>query len=128
MKLSEKFRTISVKTELANKIEEFVKGHPEYGYRSISQFMEDAARKRLEQLEVLSPIPRFEIINHDENGVKLLDRQLHRVVDVYIKPVGIKCSECDSSDCVHVSYVLQQPDIQKLIRRKRKEGWKLPDV
>jgi len=126
--LPEKFRNISVKTELANKIEEFIEKCPEYGYRSISQFMEDAARQRLEQLKALSPTPRFEVINHDENGVKLLDRKLHRVVDVFIKPTGIKCSECESDNCEHVSFVLKQPDVQKLIRRKRREGWKLPSI
>ena len=128
--LSERaYKNISVKNELAELIEEFVKNHPQFGYRSISQFMEDAARKRLEELRALgASLPRFEQVNTDDNGVKILDRQQRKVVQIYFMPSGIKCETDQNDDCVHIAFALAQSDIQGIIRRKRREGWKLPDV
>jgi len=117
--------TIKIPKELVDEIDKIIGTH---GFRSRGEFAKEAIRKLLDHYKSSLSLPRFEILNHDENGVKVIDRQLGRVVDVYIKPVGIKCLECNSSDCVHVNYVLEQPDIQKLIRKKRAEGWKLPDV
>ena len=52
--LSERaYKNISVKIELAEVIETFVKENPNYGYRSIAGFMEDSARRRLEELGAL---------------------------------------------------------------------------
>jgi len=44
------YRNVSVKRELADYVEKFIKGNPHLGYRSIAQFMEDSTRKRLEAL------------------------------------------------------------------------------
>jgi hypothetical protein len=128
-KLSEKYRSISVKTELANFIEQFISANRQYGYRSISQFMEDSARKRLEELKVLEvQLPRFEQLNHDMNGVKVLDRKSQRIADIYFKPEGIWCDLCETETCEHVDFALSQRDVQNIIRKRRKEGWKLPEV
>jgi len=126
--LSEKYRSISVKTELADLIEEFVNANRQYGYRSISQFMEDAARRRLEELKEFEPYPRMEQINCDGNGVKIHDRKLRRVADITFSRSGIRCSIDETNDCEHVKFALQQKEVQKIINQKRKDGWKLPDV
>jgi len=124
--MSERYRSISVKTELADFIEQYINANPQHGYRSISQFMEDATRRRLEELKVSeSQLPRMEQVNSDENGVKIFDRQLRKVVDVHFKPSGITCTYDQTSDCEHVRFALAQPNIQDIIRRKKKEGWKL---
>jgi len=126
--MSERYRTISVKTELADFIEKFVEKNPQYGYRSIAQFMEDAARKRLENLDVLGTLPRFEHFNKGPNGVRITDRKLHMIADIYFKPDGIFC-ELDQRDyCEHIDFALTVPEIQDIIRERRKDGWKLPDV
>ena len=44
------YRKISIKKELADAIERFVKANPEYGYRSIAAFLEDSARRRMEEI------------------------------------------------------------------------------
>ena len=80
-----------------------------------------------EELGLTADLPRFEQINSDENGVKILDRQL-RKVDVHFKPSGVTCTHDQTSDCEHVHFALAQRDVQKIIRKKQKEGWKLPDV
>ncbi len=119
------YKAISIKEEFALTIEDFIHEHPELGYRSIAQFLEDASRRRLELLKSEhKELPRFEQVNTDENGVKVLDRQLKRVADVQIKPSGAKCILDDSSSCEHVRFALSLPEVQDLIRKK---GWKLPE-
>lgn len=120
------FKSVSIKEEFAESIDEFVKEHPELGYRSIAQFLEDASRRRLEELkaQVKTP-PRFEHINSDVNGVKILDRKIHQVVDVYFKPSGIRCTLHQSNNCEHIDFALKQPEVKNIITQKRKEGWKI---
>lgn len=120
---SDKYRNVSIKTEFADEIEKFINANPRHGYRSIAQFLEDAARRRLEDL-AKQPF-RFEEINHDENGVKIFDRQQHRIAEIFFKPKGIWCDLCEKSSCNHIEFALSNPDIQEIIKKKRKEGWKL---
>ncbi len=42
---------ISVKREFADAIEDFIQKNPQLGYRSIAGFLEDSARRRLEDLK-----------------------------------------------------------------------------
>ncbi|MDH5786747.1 MAG: hypothetical protein OEZ40_00445 [Candidatus Bathyarchaeota archaeon] len=123
------YKNISIKSEFAEAIEQFIKENPQFGYRSIAAFLEDSSRRRLEELKAKETrLPRMEQINCDEDGVKILDRQLHRVVDVTFKPSGIRCNIDDADNCEHIKFALEQKDVQKIVSQKRKEGWKLPDV
>jgi len=123
------YRTVSMKTEFIDYLEEFIKTNTQYGYRSLAQFLEDASRRRLEELKAAEKeLPRMEQINCDENGCKILDRKLHRVADIALKPSGIDCSIDRTDSCDHVKFALAQRDIRGIIAKKRKEGWKLPDV
>lgn len=45
------YRNISQKRELVDAVESFIQRVPQLGYRSLAEFYEDAARKRLEELE-----------------------------------------------------------------------------
>ena len=81
-----------------------------------------------ESLQPLESLPRFEILNVDENGTKVIDRQIHVVAQVYLKPEGIWCGLCGKQKCEHIDFALAQPDIQDIIRKRRREGWKLPEV
>lgn len=121
---------ISIKEEFATSIEEFIEAHPQLGYRSIAQFLEDSARHRLEELQSqIKEPPRFEQINIDENGTKILDRKIREVIQVYIKPQGIKCGLDQTSDCEHVNFALTLKNVRETIRKHKKEGWtKLPDI
>jgi hypothetical protein len=84
--------------------------------------------EKYEQLGLKNNLPRFEKINNDENGVKILDRTLGDDVEVYIKPNGIVCGYDKTDDCDHIRYALSFPEVRRLIKKHRKEGWKLPDV
>jgi hypothetical protein len=128
--MSEGYRTISVKTELANFVESFIAANPEYGYRSIAQFVEDASRKRLEELKALGMPPRFDHFNLDPNmGIRISDKKRRMIADIYVKPTGLFCDLDKSDDCEHIAFALTVPAFQDIIRdKRRKEGWKLPDV
>jgi hypothetical protein len=119
-----KYRNISIKTEFANSIEQFIRANPQFGYRSLAQFLEDSSRRRLEELDE----PRFQKLNSDENGVKIWDSRLHKTAEVFFKPSGIRCMLDETSNCEHVYFALTFPDVRAIIKAKRKEGWKLPDV
>lgn len=119
---------ISIKGELAEDAEEFIKDHPRLGFRTLTQFVEDATRRRLEDLRVqIRTLPRFDRVNGDEEGVRIYDRELKddKVVHISIRPNGVRCDFHQSGSCEHVKYALTLPDVQEMIRRRRKEGWKI---
>ena len=72
--------------------------------------------------------PEMEHYNLNEEGVRILDHSLDRIVDIFFTPQGIRCDECDESNCRHVKFALGVPQIQKVIRQKRKDGWDLPEI
>jgi hypothetical protein len=118
---------VSIKDELADDVEKFIADHPTLGYRSITQFIEAAVRQELDELRLKYPIlPRFEHINVDSNGAKILDRQLKEVIQVYIRQDGIYCEHDETDECEHIKYALELEDVQKIVIQKRKEGWNLP--
>lgn len=123
------FKSFNLKKEFAEKLKDFIKEHPEWGYRSVAQFLEDSARRRFEELQSqIKEPPRFEQINCDENGAKILDRKIHEVIQIYIKPQGIKCGFDLTDDCEHVKFALTKEDVREAIRKHKKEGWNLPDA
>ena len=127
--VSKKFRNLSLKKEFLDSLEAFIDENPQHGYRSIAQFVEDASRRRFEELKTGPPEePRFRKLNSDDNGVKVWDSKVRKTADVFIKPTGIRCLLDESSSCEHVYFALTLPEIRDSVKKKRKEGWKLPDV
>lgn len=123
------YRGVSLKRELVDEVERFVKENP--SYKGIADFVHEAVRVRMEEIrksQIEKPLPRFEHFNKGTNGVKISDRSLHRIADINFKPEGIFCELCQSSNCEHINFALTVPAIQAIIRRKRKEGWKLPEI
>jgi len=128
----DRYRGVSLQRELVDKIEEYVKNHPETGYKSMADFVTDALRKRCEDLKILVPtppeLPTLEHFNIDEHGVRILDRSLAnttsngRIIDVYFKPDKALCEYCGTSDCRHVEFALNIPKVQKILIEK---GWEI---
>jgi metal-responsive CopG/Arc/MetJ family transcriptional regulator len=119
---------ISLNSELVKAVEEFIQKNPTKGYRSLTRFVEEATRKRLEELNnQLKTLPRFDRLNGDATGVLLYDREMEDVktVHVSIKPSGIQCDFHLRDDCEHVKYALILSDVQNMIKKRRKEGWKI---
>jgi len=119
------FRGVSLKRQLVEEIERLIREYPQY--KSIADFVHEAVRIRMEDIRKVK-LPRFEQVNFDENGVKVLDREFHKVVQVYLKPEGIFCESCEKNDCEHIRFALSMPEVKKEIKKKQLEGWRLPDV
>jgi len=130
-----KYRGVTLQRELLNKIEEYIKAHPEMGYKSIADFITDAVREKCEKLHILMPTPQLPPLEHfniSEHGVRILDRTLAngysrgRIVDVYFRPEGVWCEYCQTDNCRHIQFALTIPKIREIVWRKREEGWNLP--
>ena len=129
VKKERKFRNLSVKKEFADNLEAWILENPQHGYRSLAQFLEDASRRRLEVLRAAAgEEPRFRKLNADENGVKIWDSRIRKSADIYLKPTGIRCLLDNSATCEHIYFALSLPEVRDIIRSKRREGWKLPEV
>ena len=108
-----------------------VKTHPEMGYKSLADFVTDSIREKCEELKILTPEPDMLPVEHfniSENGVRILDRTLAngvsrgRIIDFYFKPDKVWCEHYESTDCSHVKFALNIPEVQKILRKK---GWKI---
>jgi hypothetical protein len=128
----DRYRGVSLQRELVDKIEEYVKTHPETGYKSTADFVTDSVRKRCEDLRILVPTPpsTLEHFNLTENGVTILDRSLEppkgALVDIYFKPdandhLQARCEYDETDDCRHVKFALDLPEVQEILQNK---GWK----
>jgi len=128
----DKYRGVSLQRELVNKIEEYIKAHPETGYKSLADFITDAVRERCEELKILVPtppeLPPLEHFNLSERGVRILDRSLAnhtskgRIIDVYFKPDKVLCEYCGSDNCKHVEFALSLPEVRRILSEK---GWEI---
>ncbi len=47
----QRYRTVKLPEELVNEIERIIKKHKRYGYRSIAEFVAEAIRRRIEEIE-----------------------------------------------------------------------------
>jgi len=133
----DKYRGISLHKELVGTIEDYIKTHPEMGYKSLADFATDAIREKCEKLGIFLPKPELPVLEHfnlGDGGVRVLDRGLAtkstsgKVVDIYFRPKGIWCEHCQTNSCYHIDFALTVPSIQAIVVKKRTEGWKLPDI
>ncbi|MBS7659602.1 hypothetical protein KEJ28_02785 [Candidatus Bathyarchaeota archaeon] len=123
------YTKINLNRDLAELLRRFIEDYPEYGYRTLGQFVEDAVRRRMEELHVFELTPRFSHFNIDGNGVKVGDKKLGlKAIQIYFKPDGVLCEYCGISQCEHVKYVLSIPEVRGIIQKRRAEGWKLPET
>ncbi len=131
------YRSISLQKQLVSSIEEYIKTHPEMGYKSLADFATDAIREKCEKLGIFLPKPELPILEHfnlGDSGVRILDRGLAnhttsgKVIDVYFRPEGIWCTHCQAERCRHIRFALTVPTIAEVVAKRRKEGWKLPET
>ena len=119
-----KYRGVTLQRELVNKIEEYIRNHPETGYKSIADFVTDAVREKCEELKILVPIspeqPELEHFNVYEDHVTIIDRKMRRIPNVFFRNNTIFCDVCETKDCRHIRYALRLP---KVIRVLSEKGW-----
>lgn len=78
--------------------------------------------------ELIGPPKTMWKINANDKGVLVWDPELQAAVQIYFKQDRIVCEKCLKSDCKHIQWVVAQEDVQEIIRRKRREGWNLPEI
>jgi metal-responsive CopG/Arc/MetJ family transcriptional regulator len=120
--------TIKIPIELVQEIDQRVGTS---GYRSRAEITKQALREFMQRNplpKIEKILPRFEHLNMDATGAKIIDRQTKRIANIIIIPQGMHCDICDEHQCVHIDFALTVPDIQEVIREKLAEGWKLPKL
>jgi hypothetical protein len=80
------------------------------------------------QTELLGPPKSMWHINLNLEGVLIWDPDIHKAVQIKFSPKGICCLHDENDKCRHIQFALSKSDIQDVIRQRRKEGWKLPDI
>jgi len=118
-----KYRGITLQRELVNVIEQYVKSHPEMGYKSLADFVTDAIREKCEHLKILVPKPEqppLEHFNVNQDHVTVMDHRARMLADVYFRNNHVFCELCKAENCEHVKYALNIPKVQQLLRKK---GW-----
>ena len=124
---ADRYRGISLQRELVDRIEDYIKNHPEAGYKSLADFVTDALRKRCEELKILGPRPEppaLEHFNVNQDHVTVIDHKRRMFADVYFRNDRIYCELCEEEDCEHVKYALSLSKVQKTLERK---GWRIEE-
>jgi len=129
-KTASKHATVRLPKDMLKAVEEFLETEQakKMGFLHITDVATEAVREFLKSHGYYPLEERFQIINHDANGVKVFDLQKRMVADVYIKPKGIWCILCEKDSCEHIDFVLRDSNTQNFVRKKRREGWNLPEV
>lgn len=73
-------------------------------------------------------VPTYSKLNADDKGVKIWNNKKRETADIYFTPKGIRCSLDASETCEHIMFALSLTEIRDIVKKHRKEGWKLPDV
>ena len=114
--------TVRIPKELSEEADKLI---GKKGFKNKAEIVKTALRELLDQY---GSDKHFQMLNRTSDGVKVRDVRLCQVADIKITPEGIYCPICDASNCEHIRFALDQPEVKNLILRKRKEGWKLPDI
>ena len=122
VKKEDDYVTVRIPKELSDEADKLI---GKKGFRSKAEIVKEALRDLIEHYQADE---HFEMLNHSGEGVKVRDKRMGRIADITINPKGIHCPICNASNCEHIRFALDQPDIKNLIRKKRKEDWKLPDI
>ena len=120
------YTTIKLPNDLVTSMDKLI---GTYGFKSRAEIVKEALRELLTKYKAPEPpLPRYDHFNMGVHGVRITDRQLHRIADIRFRPEGIYCELDESENCGHIEFALTVPEIKEIIRNKRKEGWKLPDI
>ena len=117
----DRYRGISLQRELVDTIEEYIKNHPEAGYKSLADFVTEAVRKRCEELKILGPrpdLPALEHFNVNQDHVTVIDHKRRMFADVYFREGHVYCELCEKENCEHVQYVLGLSKVQEALKRR----------
>lgn len=130
---------MSINTEKTEKLNVHLKGEVADKFKRIKTFLgleQDTEVIRTlitwyyneHQTELTGPPKSMWHVNLNLEGVLIWDPDIHEAVQIRFSPKGICCVYDENDRCRHIQFALSKPDIQDVIRQRRKEGWNLPDV
>jgi len=61
--------------------------------------------------------PNIQHFCMNNQGLLLLDTQLDRLIQVYIKPNGITCANCTQTPCEHTEFANKLPETQQRLQQ-----------
>ncbi|MFQ6081049.1 MAG: ribbon-helix-helix domain-containing protein [Candidatus Bathyarchaeia archaeon] len=104
--MGERWRRISVRSELVQVIEEIIEKRPELGYGSISDFITDSVRRRVEEIASLGEAPTL------DKAIKVLAE--HEIRRQAMEKALKKCFEFEGGEfwrCI-AGFVKKETDLQ----------------
>lgn len=126
--MSQTHVTIKLPKELVEEMDKLIGTH---GFRSRGEIAKEAIRSFLPKYGIQIPeeaYPRIMRINANDQGATLWDNKLRKEVNIIFAPSGIRCSFHETDNCEHVNFALKESDVIATVKKRRKEGWKLPDI
>ncbi|MEM2921749.1 MAG: ribbon-helix-helix domain-containing protein [Candidatus Bathyarchaeia archaeon] len=119
MSTDDGFQSLRLRKELIKEIDEFVNSERarRLGFRTRADFVDQAVREKLRELK-----PHMEHINTLDDHATIVDYNIERIISIYFKEDGtVWCEHDNTSDCPHIDYVLQLPEVEKALKKK---DWK----
>jgi len=114
--------TVKIPRELVEEMDKLLGKH---GFRSRGEIAKEAIRRFMENYKDILEAPVLADLNLNEHGVQIAEIQGNKIVGVaqiYFKPPNkVLCEKDESSDCRHVKFALELPEVQEILRKK---GWK----
>ena len=109
--------TLRIPHDLMEELEKFLESAvaKKTGFTSRTQVTTTAMREFLQRYS-----KRFEHVNTYEDKVRILDNNIGRrgdIVTVQFKGKTAFCDYCESSDCIHVKYCWEIPQVAEVLRK-----------
>jgi len=121
---------ISLPEDLVAEIDEVIKmGYR--GYTSRAEFVKEAVRKLLDEIKKSSEStqPNFVHLNPDNDypaeAVRIWDRSLKRVAEIYFPNNKAYCTLCESYKCTHIRYMWSLREVAEQLEKRgvKKPTW-----
>ena len=118
----------------ANTVQKFLAIKQQIGVRTHADIVRWLINWYYEREGLEKSQPLLKHFNLNEDGVRIQDLNLATsnsphglIIDVAFKPKGIWCDYCETNDCRHIEFALSVSAIQKVIRKRIRDGWNLPE-
>jgi hypothetical protein len=116
--MSENWAKISVRKELLERIEKFLKTKEarKLGYTNPTQFVDDVLRARLEEI----PRHRFEHFNLHDDIIRVLDNEIGPhgdIIELRIRGNKLTCGFCQRFDCLHIKFAWSDPELAAELKK-----------
>ncbi len=110
-----KWDKVNVPKAMTDLIEQYLETDlaKQRGLKNKSDAATEGLKMLLERDGMYKRRPRFDILNHYDNTVKIIDNQENRIATIYFNNGKTTCDVCCSQNCVHTDYVKQLPEVKQ---------------